>query len=80
MSGGSGGAYHLDRTNAMGDTADIPYDEQAPEQRAVTRHQWDVDIRATREALNYAERFASKGRAYVEAASDESVIRRSGAR
>lgn len=58
----------------MTDQAEVPYDEQSPQQQAETRRRWDTDIRATREALNYEERFAAEGRAYVEAAPDGSVV------
>jgi hypothetical protein len=64
----------------MTDRSEIPYDAQTPEQQAETRRRWDLAIEASREALNYAERFAAEGRGYVEAAPDGSIIRHEGAR
>lgn len=73
------GSAHEDRPRApkkerTAKRNEKPYDEQTPEEQERTRQLWEEDIRRTREALNYAERFAAEGRRFTEAMPDGSIV------
>ncbi|WP_286689934.1 hypothetical protein [Aeromicrobium sp. REDSEA-S38_B2] len=57
------------------ETSSVPYDDQTPEQQAVTRAQWNTEIARTRASLNYEELFAARGEVYSEATPDGRLLR-----